>query len=43
MKVKIRKSSIKRVRMCGFRKRMRTKGGRAIINRRRAKGQKLNT
>jgi len=43
MKTKIRKSSIKRVRMCGFRKRMRTKGGRAIINRRRAKGQKLNT
>ncbi|MEK6767089.1 MAG: 50S ribosomal protein L34 [Planctomycetota bacterium] len=43
MKVKIRKSSIKRVKMCGFRKRMRTKGGRAIINRRRAKGQKLNT
>ncbi|HJO48716.1 MAG: 50S ribosomal protein L34 [Candidatus Scalindua sp.] len=43
MKIRVRKSSIKRVRMCGFRKRMRTKGGRAIIKRRRAKGQKLNT
>ncbi|MGR3303210.1 MAG: 50S ribosomal protein L34 [Candidatus Scalindua sp.] len=43
MKIRIRKSSIKRVRMCGFRKRMRTKGGRAIIKRRRARGQKLNT
>ncbi len=42
MKKKIRKSAIKRVRMCGFRKRMRTKGGRAIIKRRRAKGRKLN-
>ncbi len=43
MKIRIRKSSIKRVRMCGFRKRMSTKGGRAMINRRRAKGRKLNT
>ncbi|MDR4505661.1 MAG: 50S ribosomal protein L34 [Candidatus Scalindua sp.] len=43
MKTKIRKSSIKRIKMCGFRKRMSTKGGRAIINRRRAKGQKFNT
>ncbi len=43
MKIRVRKSSIKRVRMCGFRKRMRTKGGRAMINRRRAKGRKLNT
>ncbi|MBS1257273.1 MAG: hypothetical protein MAG551_00312 [Candidatus Scalindua arabica] len=43
MKIRVRKSSIKRARMCGFRKRMRTKGGRAIIKRRRAKGQKLNT
>jgi large subunit ribosomal protein L34 len=42
MKKKIRKSSIKRVKMCGFRARMKTKGGRAIIKRRRAKGQKLN-
>ncbi|MDR4497067.1 MAG: 50S ribosomal protein L34 [Candidatus Scalindua sp.] len=43
MKTKIRKSAKKRVKMCGFRVRMRTKGGRAIINRRRAKGRKLNT
>ena len=43
MKTKIRKSSIKRVRMCGFRKRMRTKGGRAILKRRRAIGRKFNT
>ena len=42
MKKKIRKSSIKRARKCGFRARMKTKGGRAIIKRRRAKGRKLN-
>ncbi|MFO0793363.1 MAG: 50S ribosomal protein L34 [Candidatus Brocadiaceae bacterium] len=40
MKVKIRKSSIKHKRMCGFRKRMQTKGGRAIINRRRRIGRR---
>ncbi len=40
MKVKTRKSSIKHKRMCGFRKRMRTKGGRAIIRRRRKIGRK---
>lgn len=43
MKIRIRKSSLKRVRMCGFRKRMKSKGGRAILNRRRAKGRKFNT
>lgn len=40
MKVRIRKSSIKRKRMCGFRKRMRTRGGRAILNRRRRIGRR---
>ena len=42
MKKRITKSTIKRARMCGFRARMKTRGGRAIIKRRRAKGQKLN-
>lgn len=41
MRVKIRKSSIKKKRVSGFRARMRTKGGRAIIKRRRAKGRKI--
>jgi len=39
MKVKRRKSGIKKTRMCGFRRRMKTKAGRAIINRRRRKGK----
>jgi len=43
MKVKIRKSSRKRIRMCGFRSRMKTRGGRAIIRRRRALGRQFNT
>ncbi|MGR3179779.1 MAG: 50S ribosomal protein L34 [Candidatus Anammoxibacter sp.] len=43
MKVKIRKSSRKRIRMCGFRGRMKTRGGRAIIRRRRAMGRQFNT
>ena len=43
MKVRIRKSNIKRVRMCGFRARMRTRGGRAILKRRRQKGRKKLT
>ncbi|NOZ22903.1 MAG: 50S ribosomal protein L34 [Planctomycetes bacterium] len=43
MKVKIRKSSRKRIKMCGFRKRMRTRGGRAILNRRRRIGREFNT
>jgi large subunit ribosomal protein L34 len=33
-------SKIKRVRTHGFRARMRTRGGRAVINARRAKGRK---
>ena len=43
MKIKIRNSNIKRVRMCGFRKRMRTRGGRAILRRRRRKGRRKLT
>jgi len=39
MKVKIRNSSRKRVKMCGFRRRMKTRGGRAILKRRRRKGR----
>jgi ribosomal protein L34 len=35
MHLKIRKSSIKRRRMTGFRRRMKTKAGRDIINRQR--------
>jgi ribosomal protein L34 len=37
MKVKIRLSSTKARRMTGFRTRMKTAGGRAIINRQRAR------
>jgi large subunit ribosomal protein L34 len=36
-----RKSRIKRKRQCGFLSRMATKGGRAMINRRRRIGRKL--
>lgn len=43
MKIRIRKSARKRVRMCGFRSRMKTRGGRAIIRRRRAIGREFNT
>lgn len=37
MHLKIRNSSIKRRRMTGFRRRMKTKAGRDIINRQRAR------
>jgi large subunit ribosomal protein L34 len=36
-----RNSYIKRKRQCGFRSRMKTKGGRSMINRRRKIGRKL--
>ena len=35
MKLKVRNSSLKRRKRTGFRRRMRTKGGRAILSRRR--------
>ena len=37
-----RTSKIKRARKMGFRARMRTRSGRKLLNRRRAKGRRLN-
>ena len=37
MKVRIRKSNVKRARMCGFLARKKTRGGRKIIARQRRK------
>lgn len=41
VKVRIRNSNKKRVRQIGFRNRMKTRGGRATLNRRRAKGRTI--
>jgi len=43
MKIKIRNSNRKRARTHGFRQRMRTRAGRAILRRRRAKGRRRMT
>jgi large subunit ribosomal protein L34 len=41
MKVKRRNSNKKRIKMVGFRSRMKTRSGRAVIRRRRRAGRKL--
>ena len=43
MKVKKRKSSLKKKRKSGFRARMKTKAGKRILNARRKKGKKKLT
>ena len=43
MKMHIRKSNIKRIRKSGFRARMKTRGGRKILSRRRFQGRKRMT
>ena len=43
MKVRIRKSNIKKIRKSGFRARMATKGGRKVLSRRRFQGKKRLT
>ena len=43
MKINIRKSTKKRTKMVGFRVRMKTKGGRKMLSRRRRIGREFNT
>ena len=40
-KIKIRNSKLKRAKMTGFRYRMKTKGGRKVLRRRRRIGRRL--
>lgn len=42
MKLNIRNSKLKRAKKTGFRYRMKTKGGRKVIRRRRARGRTLH-